>query len=284
MSAVGALGSFAAAVAAALAIAAAREGIHAWPTARRWLAQAVAPLARAGSEGYEPTDDERRRLWIVGSVACGLGMVTLFGFGSYLAVIGSVPVASNRLIAHRRSRYRARIEEGLGPWARSLGDAIAAGQPVRAAVAGSFSQANPAVAGELSRVRSDLETGVPLEEALAHLSRRTGSPSLGSIVSALGVAARSGGEVASLLRRFAAANDERVALLADARSATAQARMTGVAVAAMPAAGVLFAELTSPGFTAAMLADATASTLLLVSVLIQVGAFAAIRKISGVRR
>lgn len=282
MNAGAALAPLAAAAAALLAAAAAREMLHAWPAARRWLARAVAPLARAGSEGYEPTDGERRRLWLVGSVACGLGMVALLGFGPYLAALAAVPVASDRLLAHRRGRYRARIESGLGPWARSLGDAIAAGQPVRAAVAGSFAQANEAVAGELARVRADLETGVRLEQALAGLSRRVGSPSLDSIVAALGVAARSGGEVALLLNRFAAANDERIAVLADARSATAQARMTGVAVAAMPVAGLLFAQLASPGFTEAMLADASARTLLLASGLIQAGAFAAIRKISRV--
>ncbi len=52
-----------------------------------------------------------------------------------------------------------------------------------------------------------------------------------------------GGDLAGLLRRFAAGAAERDRVAEDARSATAQARFTGLLVVAMPSGGALFAEL-----------------------------------------
>jgi len=279
----GAIAALAAAMAAASAVAALREGVRGWPLARDWFERAVSPLARAGSEAYEPTERERRRLWLAGSLLSGAVLLAVFGVGIYLAVLGAVPIVSDRLLAARRRRFHAAFEAGLGPWARSLGDAIGAGQSVRAAVIVSAPGCPAPVSGEVARVRADLETGAALEDALARLSERIGLPALDSVIGALGVAARSGGDVARLLHRFATANDERVALLADSRSATAQARMTGVAVAAMPAAGLAFAELSSPGFTTVMAGDEVAGSLLLVSAAVQVLAFAAIRRISRIQ-
>ena len=62
-----------------------------------------------------------------------------------------------------------------------------------------------------------------------------------------------GGDLAGLLRRFAATAAERDRTAADARSATAQARFTGLLVAAMPAGSAVFAELLEPGFVAGLL-------------------------------
>ena len=62
-----------------------------------------------------------------------------------------------------------------------------------------------------------------------------------------------GGDLAGLLRRFAAGAAERDRVAEDARSATAQARFTGLLVVAMPTGGALFAELLQPGFLAKLL-------------------------------
>ena len=75
-----------------------------------------------------------------------------------------------------------------------------------------------------------------------------GSPRVDSFAAALLSQQLAGGDLAALLRRFAAAAAERDRAEADARSATAQARFTGLLVVAMPAGAALFAELLEPGF------------------------------------
>ena len=79
---------------------------------------------------------------------------------------------------------------------------------------------------------------------------------------------------------MAPAERERVA--EDARSATAQARFTGLLVVAMPTGGALFAELLAPGFLGTLLASPPAAVLLGMAAVLQVFGFVAIRRFSQV--
>jgi tight adherence protein B len=91
-----------------------------------------------------------------------------------------------------------------------------------------------------------------------------------------------GGDLAGLLRRFAAGAAERERVAEDARAATAQARFTGLLVVAMPTGGAVFAELLQPGFFAKLLASPPAAFLLALAALFQLAGFAAIRRLSQV--
>ena len=114
----------------------------------------------------------------------------------------------------------------------------------------------------MARVRAELELGAPTRDALEALRRRVGSPRVDSFAAALLSQQLAGGDLATLLRRFAAAAAERDRTEADARSATAQARFTGLLVVAMPAGAALLAELLEPGFVGGLLANPAAATLL----------------------
>lgn len=272
--------SGAAALAALFAAAAIREHSHVWPAVRQWVLSALAPVHRARSEGYEPSDSERRRLWMVCSGALAVVLLVGIGPGPYLVALAAVPLASDRVIAARRRRYRTAFEADLGSWARSIGDQLAAGASARSAVL--TGDEIPGLSAELGRVRGEVEAGMAVGEALARLAGRLDSAALDSIVAAIELADRTGGEVRPLLARFADANDQRLEVMADARSATAQARMTGAMVAAMPAAGLVLAEAGRPGFFAVILADSIASTLIALSTAMQLVAFIAIRRIAAV--
>lgn len=93
---------------------------------------------------------------------------------------------------------------------------------------------------------------------------------------------RAGGDLAGLLRRFADGAAERDRATEDARSATAQARFTGLLVVAMPSGGALFAELIQPGFLAKLLAAPTSVVLLAPAAALQLVGFFAIRRIARV--
>jgi pyruvate,water dikinase len=75
---------------------------------------------------------------------------------------------------------------------------------------------------------------------------------------------------------------ERDRIAADARSATAQARFTGLLVVAMPTGAALFAELIQPGFVGGLLSNAASAALLAAAAALQLGGFAAIRRLSRV--
>lgn len=271
-----------AAVAGGLGAVAAREAIVATPALAQWLRSALEPLRRAGSEGYDPSADERRRLGLIGVAVLLGGGLLLAGPGPVSLLAAAGPLAAGSILARRRRRYLTRVEQGLPAVATALADALAAGRSVRGALGAAATSLEGPPGVELARVGADLELGASTAAALSELRRRLRSPRVDAFAAALGSQQLGGGDLSGLLRRYAIAAAERDRVAADARSATAQARFTGLLVVAMPTGAAAFAELLNPGFTGGLLAEPAAAALLGVAAALQVGGFAAIRRLARV--
>jgi len=282
MSAAEVIGICAWALAGGLGALAVRELVTAAPGAGRWLALAVEPLARAGREGEAPTDLERRRLALVGTLAIFAGALLMLGPGPAPFLAAAGPAAATWAVERRRAGYRRAVDRGLAEVAVAVADALAVGRSPRAALIAAAGSVEGPVGRELERVRAALAIGAPTREALGALRRRIDSPRVDTFASALVSQQLAGGDLATLLRRFAAAARDRDRTEADARSATAQARFTGLLVAAMPVGAALLAELLAPGFIAGLVANPASATMLALAAALQLAGFTAIRRLSRV--
>lgn len=272
----------AAAVAGGLGALAVREALLASPAAARWLRLALEPLRRAGEEGYVPSTRERRRL-----AALGTGAAIVAGWfagGLLLALPLAVagPALAGSAIASRRRRYRRAVERSLPEVATSVADSLSAGRSLRASLSTSVASLDGPAAAELARLAAELELGMPTTEAIAGWRGRMRSERVDAFAAALLSQRLAGGDLAGLLRRFAVGAAERERIAEDARSATAQARFTGLLVVAMPTGGALLAELMQPGFLAGLLVSPPAAVLLGMALALQLVGFAAIRRFSQV--
>ncbi len=232
------------------------------PGDRRWLADAVEPLRRAGREGYEPTERERRRLALASAPLALLGAGALRrrpGSGAARGRRRRPGARGHRAVTRRRRRYRRAVERGVPEIATALADALAGGRSVRGALAAASASLEGPPAVELARVRADLELGASTGDSLAALARR--------LRSAAGRLLRRRARLPAARRRrprLAAPPPRRgrapsaTGSSADARAATAQARFTGMLVVAMPAGAALFAELLEPGFIGRLVGDGAA--------------------------
>lgn len=282
MSAAATLRILAAALAGGLMALAVREAALVAPGAGRWVASAIEPLRRAGREGSAPTELERRRLAVVGTVASFAAALIILGPGlaPFAAVAG--PVGAAWAVSARRAAYRRAVDRGLAGVAIAVADALEVGRSPRAALAAAPASLEGPPARELERVRAELGLGAPTRAALAGLRRRVDSPRVDAFASALLSEQLAGGDLARLLRRFAAAAADRDRTEADARSATAQARFTGLLVVAMPAGAAVLAELLDPGFVGGLLSDPAAASLLACAAGLQLAGFFVIRRLSRV--
>ena len=283
MTAPGAVGVALAAAAGGLGAIAAREAVVATPAAGRWLAEAVEPLRRAGREGYAPTESERRRLAVLGTVTMLLLGLLVLGPGPAPFLAAAGPAAAASLVARRRDSYRRAVDRGIPGVALAVADALGAGRSARAALEAASGSLEGPPAREMERVRAELSLGAPTRDALEALRDRVGSSRVDSFAAALLSQQLAGGDLATLLRRFAAAAADRDRTEADARSATAQARFTGLLVVAMPAAAALLAELLEPGFVGGLLKSPASVTLLIAAAALQLVGFAAIRRLGAPR-
>ncbi len=273
---------FLAALAGGLAAVAAREVVRATPAVAAWLAGVVEPLRRAGAEGYAPSAAERRRLGLLTGALLLFVAAWLLGPAPAAPLAAAGPAAAGWAVSSRARRYRREVESSLPRIATAIADALAAGRSVRSAVDASAESLEGAAATEMARLRADLDLGVALEQALAGFRDRMRSSRVDSFCSALLSQRIAGGDLVRLLRRYAEAAAGRARVEADARSATAQARFTGVLVAAMPAGAALLAEALDHGFVAGLLANGVSLALLLAAVAMQAAGFVAISRLSRV--
>ena len=271
-----------AAAAGGLAAVAVREAIRGTPAVASWLARALEPLRRAGKEGYAPSVAERRRLGLVIGAALLGGGAWLVGPAPAAPLAAAGPAAAGWAISSRAKRYRRAVERSLPRVAIATADALAAGRSVRSALDASSGSLEGPAASEMSRLRADLDLGLSLQSALGGLRARIRSPRVDSFCSALLSQRIAGGDLVDLLRRYAEAAAGRERVEADAHSATAQARFTGILVAAMPAGAALLAELLNPGFVTGLLQNGVSIVLIAAAAALQVAGFAAISRLGRV--
>lgn len=280
--AAGLLLPLAGAAAGGLGALAAREALLASPAVTGWLRLALEPLRRAGEEGYAPSRPERRRLAAVGAGAALLGGWFLAGPAAALPLAIAGPALAGWAVSSRRRRYRGAVERALPEVAAAVADSLAAGRSLRASLPAAASSVDGPAAVELARLGAELELGTPTVAAIAAWRRRMRSARVDAFAAALLSQRRAGGDLAGLLRRFADGAAERDRAAEDAKSATAQARFTGLLVVAMPSGGALFAELIQPGFLVKLAASPAAATLLALAAALQVAGFVAIRRFARV--
>ena len=259
-----------------------REGLLASPAAARWLRAALEPLRRVEREGYVPSTRERRRLVGLGIAAAVAGGWFLGGLALALPLAVAAPAAVGWAIGSRRRRYRRAVERSLPEVATAIADSLSAGRSLRASLPAAVASLDGPPATELARLGAELDLGAPTVAVVEDWRRRMRSERVDAFAAALLSQRLAGGDLASLLRSFAAGAAERERVAEDARSATAQARFTGLLVVAMPTGGALFAELLQPGFFAKLLASPPAAVLLGLAGALQIAGFLAIRRLSQV--
>ncbi len=265
-----------------LAVLGAREALLASPAAISWLQMAVEPLLRAGREGYTPSTPERRRLAAIGAAAAIAGGWLLGGMLVAVPLAIAGPGLAAWAVSSRRARYRSAVERALPAVADAIADSLTAGRTLRASVPAAATSLDGPPAVELARLGAELDLGASTGATVEAWRARMRSPRVDAFAAALLSQRLAGGDLAGLLRRFAAGAAERDRVAEDARAATSQARFTGLLVVAMPTGGALFAELIAPGFLLGVLGAPAAAVMLALAGALQLVGFVAIRRLSQV--
>jgi tight adherence protein B len=282
MTAAGLLAGIAAACAVlavweAIAAAEQERVVHA---AARWLAPALAALR----SGREPTSPQRRRLMLVAAASLvGAGWLAA-GPWAGLALGAAAPWIARLALRARQARQRAQVAAQAPAIARAIGDALAGGHSVRGALAAAAQGGG--VAGpageELRLMAAALELGERTDDVLRAFARRAGPGPCDTLAAAILLQRDAGGDLTGLLRSLAAALEARGRVVAEARSATAQARFTALVVAGLPLAGLALGELGQPGFVVALVREPRTAVLVGLALVLQAIALLCVRRIARV--
>ncbi len=223
-------------------------------------------------------------VFLAGTLACAgsMGLVAWMLVKSpVVSLVGAAAVgaAGWSVVASAERRYLDRFAAQLPVVAQQLAGAIGAGLSLRQAIARAARDAPEPAASELRTLSADLELGERIDNALQDAVARLPDPGLRTMVTAIMVQRVVGGDLARALTDLAAGLEERTALEREARSATAQARMSAWLVAGLPLAGGVLVEIVSPGTLARTIGHGPGLGLLLVATVLQVVGVVIIRRI-----
>jgi tight adherence protein B len=151
-------------------------------------------------------------------------------------------------VALRRGRRLSSFNNQLGDTINLMVNSIRAGYSILQAMRAVSDEMGPPASVEYGRVVQEVQIGIPLEEALAHMLRRVPSEDLDMMVTAINVQREVGGNLAEVLDSISFTIRERIRIKGEIQALTAQSRISGYMVAFVPVvlAGVIY--LINPGF------------------------------------
>ena len=217
--------------------------------------------------------------------------VVLAGLVGWL--LGAIPGAAcgvlvteiSRRVRRRRlvAREAARTHEQLADATRTIASGLRAGLSIPQALAYAAGEARQPLAGGLSALMRDLESGVPFDEALDGWAVRTGGDDPRLLSSVLRLHRRTGGDLPMVLDRVGDALRERLGARREIRALTAQARLSGAILGVLPIAffGILW--LTSRSDIEAALSSSSGLLSVSAGLVLEAGAYVWIRRLLAVR-
>lgn len=248
------------------------------------LARVERGLAPLRGIGRGDGADGGRQGLLVAAALCGAAGWLLAGFGgAALGCLLGAPAA--RVVGSwRRRRWRATVASQAPGASRALAAALRGGSSLPSALelAARDGALDPVGRELLGQAVRSMRLGARTEDALELLARRAGPGPWTALVAGMLVQREAGGDLARLLTELADELDLSSRAAAEARSASAQARLTARIVVALPVTGALLVELASPGAAAAIVGDPLALSLVVLALGLECVALLAVRRIARV--
>ena len=225
-------------------------------------------------------------LLIVVGLALFTWITTLLVNGNMLiSLITAVAAASLpfAVVSYKRSRRFARFEEQFPDAMDLLARAVRAGHAFTTAFSLIGEEMPNPVAQEFEFTFHQQNLGLPMRDALANLAVRMPLPDVRIFVSALQIQRDSGGNLGEILDNLSQVVRERLELLRDVQTVTAEGRLSMYVLTAMPFVAGAGMYVMNPAYMTPLFTDPMGHTALIVAGIMQVFGYLVIRKIIKIK-
>ena len=231
--------------------------------------------------------------WTVGRIVFGtlvlicLGAVLgnwwiapgLLGWAPGLA-LGAIPYL---FLLQKRKRRLWRFSELLPEAIDLMSRGLRAGQALSASVETIAQESDEPLRSEFRRAADEQSFGLPFREAMINLSRRVPVTDLQFLVTAILVQKETGGNLAQILDKASHVIRERVRVAGQMRIRTAQGRLTGWILCALPFVIFIALNFLNPGYGKALFQDPLGQRLVTYAAVMMVIGMLVIRKIVNIK-
>ena len=187
------------------------------------------------------------------------------------------------ILGIKRSRRITAFNAGLPDAIDMIARSLRAGHSMVASISIVAEHAVQPVSTEFAEVFRKQNFGLPLRDALTHLLERVPSQDLRVLVTAILVQKDTGGNLAEILDRTVRVIRERLRIQGEIRTHTAQGRMTGWILCALPVVMLVLINIVNPGYSSVLFHDPFGRHLLYAGgVLLALGAFVIRQIVNGI--
>jgi tight adherence protein B len=141
----------------------------------------------------------------------------------------------------------------------------------------------PPIRTEFGRVLQDINLGTPTEDALLLMTNRVSSTDLDLVITAMLIQRQIGGNLAEILDNISNTIRERIRIHGEVKTLTAQGRLSGFIIGAMPVALGLILLLINPKYITELFADPRGQLMLIYAAVAEVVAILIIHKIIAIK-
>lgn len=170
--------------------------------------------------------------FLLGDLASPLGLLRGLILGGIMAtlVLFAPGIILKVLKRRRLERFNEQLVDGLS----TMSNALRAGFSIIQAFESVVKERRNPIAQEFGMFLQQIRVGVKFEDALQDMDRRVGSEDLSLMLLSIETARRTGGNLTEVFDKIASTIRERMRIKGRIRSLTAQGRLQGMVVGAMP--------------------------------------------------
>jgi tight adherence protein B len=193
-------------------------------------------------------------LYVPFAAGAAILLVTMITGNPALGILaGAVGAAVPLLVVRRMARKRSALFAEQLPDALDLARAaLQAGHGLMAALSVVADEFPDPIAQEFREVTEEVRLGLPLRDALDNLSKRVAAPDIELLEIGILVTQDIGGNLAEVLDNVGHTIRERFKLQRETKALTAQGRMSGALLTALPILVALALAILNPGYFAPM--------------------------------
>lgn len=224
--------------------------------------------------------EEFSLIWIVLTFVPA-GLAALFQLGvmpsATLAAIGAfVPIIYIKI---KKDNRRKAFEAQLGDTLIMMCNGLRSGFSFNQVMENVANDMPPPIGIEFGRVCNEIRYGATMEEALNNMCERVKSADLLLVVSAVLIQRTTGGNLSEILSTISNTIRERIKIKGEISSITAQGRMSGLIIGALPVGIAAVLMVVNPDYMSTFFTTTVGNIMLIVSVVMEVIGFFAIRKV-----
>lgn len=221
---------------------------------------------------------------------CGLALLTTIGMvmahiSAFVAAFCGAGVIGLPLVwlSLKRRRRMTKLTAQLPDVFEMMSQALRAGHSLAGAIQLVYEQMPPPIATEFAQVYHEQNLGVKVEDALQAMATRVDSLDVRFFVTAVVIQRQTGGDLAEVLDNISGVIRGRIELAGLVRALTAEGRLSGWVLFALPAVVFMATMYLNPDYAHVLLENPTGRVLLMIAAGMQLMGIAMIRWIVNIK-